>query len=399
MPLLSGSGKETISANIATEVRAGKDPKQAAAIAYSKARGDMLDGIGRAINAAADSVRILDCRADAWFSKGTEIAEDAGRMTRRAQDGAVLAQRLIDRAKDVRVGLAKAARAARAKGMAFEGLPESSLADAEKRASHASTDYRLALQSISQGSADEVRRWLAEGAGDLRTAESRISEVERQAWSAIAKVGPQKRGLDLLISNDDADEDTPIPSPSGTPEQRNAIALYHKKVQRGEIKNTKENWTKYAKEHGLNDDAEMDAMPETGIKALADCIGAAADAIAGLSKRVDAYAARRADDHRVIGGVGFQAVDALCDLRCDEWSEEAREAALKARQANTPAKADPSKQTKISRGELDKKLGGMSTEKLNGALNSGGLDKGVKKAIEEELDKRTKKNIEEWRSK
>jgi hypothetical protein len=37
MPLKPGRDKKTISENIATEIRAGKDPKQAAAIAYDKA--------------------------------------------------------------------------------------------------------------------------------------------------------------------------------------------------------------------------------------------------------------------------------------------------------------------------------------------------------------------------
>ena len=37
MPLKKGSSKKTIQQNIKTEIAAGKDPKQAAAIAYSKA--------------------------------------------------------------------------------------------------------------------------------------------------------------------------------------------------------------------------------------------------------------------------------------------------------------------------------------------------------------------------
>jgi len=40
MPLEKGSSQKVISENIATEIRAGKDPKRAAAIAYSEAGKD-----------------------------------------------------------------------------------------------------------------------------------------------------------------------------------------------------------------------------------------------------------------------------------------------------------------------------------------------------------------------
>lgn len=40
MPLLAGKSEKTISQNIATEIKAGRPAKQAAAIAYSTARGD-----------------------------------------------------------------------------------------------------------------------------------------------------------------------------------------------------------------------------------------------------------------------------------------------------------------------------------------------------------------------
>jgi hypothetical protein len=50
MPLKEGSSKETISENIATEIKAGKDPKQAAAIAYAKAGKSTKDGSNRVID-------------------------------------------------------------------------------------------------------------------------------------------------------------------------------------------------------------------------------------------------------------------------------------------------------------------------------------------------------------
>ena len=65
MPLKEGSSQATISKNIATEIRAGKPPKQAAAIAYSKARGDDCD-LNEQIRARYDDdrqdgyVRIID---------------------------------------------------------------------------------------------------------------------------------------------------------------------------------------------------------------------------------------------------------------------------------------------------------------------------------------------------
>lgn len=49
MPLIQGKSKEARSKNIATEIKAGKDPKQAAAIAYSVQRK----------NAATDSQTAL----------------------------------------------------------------------------------------------------------------------------------------------------------------------------------------------------------------------------------------------------------------------------------------------------------------------------------------------------
>lgn len=52
MPLIKSKSKKNISKNIATEINAGKEPKQAAAIAYSIARK-----AGARIKTAAKSKR------------------------------------------------------------------------------------------------------------------------------------------------------------------------------------------------------------------------------------------------------------------------------------------------------------------------------------------------------
>lgn len=67
MPLEKGTSKEVISQNIATEVRAGKPQKQAVAIAYNVARGDMderLDQMIAATDALARRVEDLVLKID-----------------------------------------------------------------------------------------------------------------------------------------------------------------------------------------------------------------------------------------------------------------------------------------------------------------------------------------------
>ena len=65
MPLETGSSQATISKNIATEVRAGKPVKQAAAIAYSKARGDENASWHERLDSLVSACNTLVKRCDA----------------------------------------------------------------------------------------------------------------------------------------------------------------------------------------------------------------------------------------------------------------------------------------------------------------------------------------------
>jgi hypothetical protein len=66
MPLEKGSSQEVISRNIATEIRHGHPPKQAAAIAYRTARGDEFY---TKLDAICDAVGKLSARIDAYCAR------------------------------------------------------------------------------------------------------------------------------------------------------------------------------------------------------------------------------------------------------------------------------------------------------------------------------------------
>lgn len=97
MPLEKGSSQETISHNIATEIRAGKPPKQAAAIAYSTAGKARSDDLGAKLDTAMISSEVLAhrmdqferARVDAGFAEqpAQGVRGDAERVELVGQDG------------------------------------------------------------------------------------------------------------------------------------------------------------------------------------------------------------------------------------------------------------------------------------------------------------------------
>ncbi len=64
MPLEQGSSKQAFQHNIATEVEAGKDPKQAAAIAYSVQRENRDDEyVPQVVETVPSSVTLAEINA------------------------------------------------------------------------------------------------------------------------------------------------------------------------------------------------------------------------------------------------------------------------------------------------------------------------------------------------
>ena len=82
MPLESGPSKAAFSHNVATEMNAGKEQKQAVAIAYAKKRGDQLATV-------ADAVDKIRARLDALEGRRRADADKPAKRCRSVNmDGA-----------------------------------------------------------------------------------------------------------------------------------------------------------------------------------------------------------------------------------------------------------------------------------------------------------------------
>ena len=68
---------------------------------------------------------------------------------------------------------------------------------------------------------------------------------------------------------EDARDDERMESPDTSAQERRILALYHRKVQQNEIKNTPENLRKFLREHGISADAAFKGTP-TKLKDLVD---------------------------------------------------------------------------------------------------------------------------------
>jgi hypothetical protein len=77
MPLIQGKSKKTLEKNIKTEIDAGRDPKQAVAIAYAVKRRNMAKGGGLYANIHAKRERIAEGSGEKMRKPGSEGAPTA----------------------------------------------------------------------------------------------------------------------------------------------------------------------------------------------------------------------------------------------------------------------------------------------------------------------------------
>lgn len=86
MPLIEGKSDKTRSENIATEIKAGKDPKQAAAIGYSvQRRAAHAQDDKDAFRQNLDDLRACakDCLAKDCRARDAALAKDKGKSKRK----------------------------------------------------------------------------------------------------------------------------------------------------------------------------------------------------------------------------------------------------------------------------------------------------------------------------
>jgi hypothetical protein len=89
MPLESGKSQSAFEQNIKTEIAAGKDQKQAVAIAYAKKRGDAVAKIADATGRLVDVVSDVSRRMDAMVAKRADATPKYTRSEMSAARAAV----------------------------------------------------------------------------------------------------------------------------------------------------------------------------------------------------------------------------------------------------------------------------------------------------------------------
>ncbi len=194
MPLQSGSSQATISKNIATEVRAGHPVKQAAAIAYSKARGDGAWEDGHRLQADADPSAIPQ------KPTATALAEAALRWVARERPANYdkFKRVLGNKTKVTREDLGMAANSA---GFSANGMLSSLVfREPDGKKADAAGDPRLKSWSVEQ------LKKLAESPGDKdrQLKLNAKAELERRKDSQMCTLADVQAELDSLTGRMDA---------------------------------------------------------------------------------------------------------------------------------------------------------------------------------------------------
>lgn len=210
MPLEAGSSQATISHNVATEVKAGHPVKQAAAIAYSKARGDD-EKTGKVVSVSGkwfyrkpnDSLRYGP------FDTASEAAAEANRKGVRV-DAAPLKE-------DVDVLKVKMAMALKSNDLHLAQNFKKRIAEIEERAkgdaeARADGDLEGDLEDLREQLADAKRQGYVAMANNLRE-DIRLLEARIKEARGTPKVRKDRADVTAQLTSDErADAKRAFPS-------------------------------------------------------------------------------------------------------------------------------------------------------------------------------------------